>query len=247
LERNTPTLIIDPIILFREGLRRILYEAGFQPVWCSDSAPIGPIPALSDEVTPLLILGSPVEEAIVQVAAVKRIYPSCRLVLLLDEMSRNEFAAAFRCGLNTFVLRRTSCEALIGTLKLVLGGSTVLPSNLLDAFLEDREEPVAIRSIVPPEISCGEPASIALPLAHGLSARELAVLRWLRDGLPNKEIARRLGITEATVKVHVKALLRKARVKNRTQVAMWATRLEPKQVTQIPDHEYRTAKSPAGN
>jgi two-component system nitrate/nitrite response regulator NarL len=51
------------------------------------------------------------------------------------------------------------------------------------------------------------------------------VLEQLLNGLQNKEIARRLGITEATVKVHVKAILRKARVRNRTQVAMWASRL----------------------
>ena len=47
----------------------------------------------------------------------------------------------------------------------------------------------------------------------------------LREGQPNKEIARGLGITEATVKVHVKAILRKARVRNRTQVALWAAEL----------------------
>jgi two-component system nitrate/nitrite response regulator NarL len=69
--------------------------------------------------------------------------------------------------------------------------------------------------------------------ASGLSARELSVLHWLRDGLSNKEIARALGITEATVKVHVKAILRKVQVRNRTQVAMWASRLRIGQVPQI--------------
>ena len=49
------------------------------------------------------------------------------------------------------------------------------------------------------------------------------VLTGLREGLPNKQIARSLGIAEATVKVHVKAILRKARVRNRTQAAIWAS------------------------
>jgi two-component system nitrate/nitrite response regulator NarL len=48
------------------------------------------------------------------------------------------------------------------------------------------------------------------------------VLNCLRDGSPNKIIARKLDVTEATIKVHVKALLRKIGAANRTQAAMWA-------------------------
>jgi two-component system nitrate/nitrite response regulator NarL len=47
-------------------------------------------------------------------------------------------------------------------------------------------------------------------------------LRYLIEGDPNKTIARKIHITEATVKVHVKAILRKIRVHNRTQAAIWA-------------------------
>jgi two-component system, NarL family, nitrate/nitrite response regulator NarL len=54
------------------------------------------------------------------------------------------------------------------------------------------------------------------------SAREQCVLRGLVNGDPNKTIAREYGIAEAAVKVHVKALLRKLRVSNRTQAAIWA-------------------------
>jgi DNA-binding CsgD family transcriptional regulator len=54
------------------------------------------------------------------------------------------------------------------------------------------------------------------------SAREQCVLRGLVNGDSNKTIARKHGIAEATVKVHVKALLRKIRVSNRTQAAIWA-------------------------
>ena len=54
-----------------------------------------------------------------------------------------------------------------------------------------------------------------------LSVREVETLRSLVRGEPNKIISRRLGITEATVKVHVKAILRKLKVVNRTQAAIW--------------------------
>jgi two-component system nitrate/nitrite response regulator NarL len=227
MHSDIPTFIIDPVMLFREGLRRILYEAGFQPVWCGDAPPVGPIPTLSEEVSPLLVIGTEVEEAMVQIVQMKRLYPRARLVLLLDDPTQNQVVAAFRCGVNTIVLRRSSCEALIGTLRLVLDGATVLPSDLLDTLLDVREGTIAAnRDMIVPEIMRKDERPVAMLQSSGLSARELGVVRWLRDGMANKEIARVMGITEATVKVHVKAILRKTRVKNRTQVAMWASKLE---------------------
>jgi two-component system nitrate/nitrite response regulator NarL len=227
VHHNTPTLIIDPVMLFREGLRRILYEANFQPVWCSDRPPVGPLPALPEQVSALLIIGTEIEEAIVQIAEVKRLYPFCRVVLLLEPPARHQLAAALRCGVDTLVLRGSSCEALIGTLKLALDGVTVLPSELLETLLDVHDVPPHAPHTFPPESAyAGAVSSVLLPQrAVGLSAREISVLHRLRDGLSNKEIARGLGITEATVKVHVKAILRKAQVRNRTQVAMWAAKL----------------------
>jgi len=55
-----------------------------------------------------------------------------------------------------------------------------------------------------------------------LSRCEMLILRMLMEGASNKVIARRLVITESTVKVHMKAILRKLRLQNRTQAAIWA-------------------------
>jgi two-component system, NarL family, nitrate/nitrite response regulator NarL len=57
---------------------------------------------------------------------------------------------------------------------------------------------------------------------RSLSRRELVILRTLTEGASNKIIARKLVITESTVKVHMKAILRKLRLQNRTQAAIWA-------------------------
>jgi len=61
------------------------------------------------------------------------------------------------------------------------------------------------------------------PKRYGLSSREVQILTYLMDGASNKVIARKLDVAEATVKVHVKAILRKLGAANRTQAAMWAT------------------------
>ena len=61
-----------------------------------------------------------------------------------------------------------------------------------------------------------------------LSVREAQVLSHLREGATNKIIARQFDVTEATVKVHVKAILRKIGAANRTQAAMWASQHLPR-------------------
>lgn len=80
----------------------------------------------------------------------------------------------------------------------------------------------------PRDAICLPPAKegeIAAPAKLGeklLSAREVQILCCLADGYSNKQVARELDITEATVKVHVKTVLRKLRLMNRTQAAIWA-------------------------
>jgi DNA-binding NarL/FixJ family response regulator len=77
----------------------------------------------------------------------------------------------------------------------------------------------ASRAAAPPPLAMAEPSSIES--AH-LTPTELKVLQGVRSGLLNKQIAFDLGITEATVKAHMTALMRKLKVRNRTQVALAA-------------------------
>ena len=64
--------------------------------------------------------------------------------------------------------------------------------------------------------------ALSIRIPHGLTEREEQVLRGLVKGHSNKVIARNCGVAEATIKVHIKSLLRKLRVANRTQAAIWA-------------------------
>jgi two-component system nitrate/nitrite response regulator NarL len=66
-----------------------------------------------------------------------------------------------------------------------------------------------------------------------LSVRETQILSCLSQGAPNKAIARKLDLTEATIKVHVKAILRKIGAANRTQAAIWAAKHLPARVVAV--------------
>ena len=93
------------------------------------------------------------------------------------------------------------------------------PSNLLlHPRLADLRTAVAADIGLP----ANEQLMPGTDVARSLSRRELVILRTLTEGASNKIIARKLVITESTVKVHMKAILRKLRLQNRTQAAIWA-------------------------
>ena len=99
-------------------------------------------------------------------------------------------------------------KPFIKALELVMLGETVLPKAILPLILERKDEP--------------RPAKTPESFAPQLSRRERLILRHLAEGLANKVIASEIGIAQATVKVHVKSILTKIGVVNRTQAAIWA-------------------------
>ena len=87
-------------------------------------------------------------------------------------------------------------------------------SDSLRRFAKSTRDATAVAGIAPGRISS--------PNVHGLSERAVQILQCLVQGESNKMIANRLGIAEATVKVHMKSLLPKIGANNRTQAAIWA-------------------------
>jgi two-component system nitrate/nitrite response regulator NarL len=106
-----------------------------------------------------------------------------------------------------------SAEAFVRAIRLICSGERVFPSELT---LRSKSQPPS-RGTLPPRSD-----------ADRLSPSEREILSHLVEGHSNKGIARILGITEATVKVHLKSLLRKINVDNRTQAAVWALANLPK-------------------
>jgi two-component system, NarL family, nitrate/nitrite response regulator NarL len=86
---------------------------------------------------------------------------------------------------------------------------------MMSSFARD-PKPQASGQAAPARPQAPDPAS-------EFSNRELEILRGLRDGAPNKAIARKLDVAEVTVKLHVKSLLKKIGAENRTRAAIWAS------------------------
>lgn len=136
-------------------------------------------------------------------------FANARVVLLADQFDFDHVARAFRSGIDGYIVKELGCEALVQSLRLAVLGEKVFPSELARALTEN----------MPHAASAEWETRVA---QAGLSAREVEILRCVMTGMANKVISYELGICEATVKVHIKALLRKLRVTNRTQAAIWA-------------------------
>ena len=126
-------------------------------------------------------------------------------------------AAAWVAGANGFCLSNIKRDILIRSLELVMLGEAVLPFSVVLSAMDE------LAHHAPPKAaeSTWNVESSELK-GRKLSSREAEILIHLKEGAPNKVIARKLKLSEATVKVHVKAILKKVGAGNRTQAALWA-------------------------
>ena len=190
----------------RESLRRILIDQGFVVDAAESSCD-----DFSELMCDMIIVDAhDLEDGFQSCLKLHERYPNCRIVLMMDQYRIEDVARAFTSGaVDGYLVKAISCAPLAGALRLIAMGEKVLPSEVAESLTHS----------IPQILWSGQEMGISgLPLSN----REVEILRCLLDGDPNKVISRRLGIADATVKVHIKAILRKLRVQNRTQAAIWA-------------------------
>ncbi|MDF2095827.1 LuxR C-terminal-related transcriptional regulator [Aquibaculum arenosum] len=211
MEHSVELLLIDRNRLLREGLKRMLSGSNVAVTEeCADVAEAvqrdfsGWMPAivLMEWVGPEAERANPVGEILTR-------WPGARVIVFGDSLNKSEMVMALRAGASGYLLKSMSLDALIHSLRLVLVGEVVFPTELAGQLVK---EPL-------------QSSSASFSLNHldiDLSPREIQILRCLVAGQANKLIARELSITEGTVKVHIKRLLKKINARNRTQAAIWA-------------------------
>ena len=151
--------------------------------------------------------------------ALKDRYPETRIAVIADRFDLGFVKLARSAGIDGFCLSTNYRDVLIKSLELVMLGEAVLPTQVTTLLLDM----VPASAELNPQEKAGAQMQWSDPRLQKLSTRESQILHCLTDGAPNKVIARKLDVAEATVKVHVKAILRKIGAANRTQAAMWAT------------------------
>lgn len=194
--------------LFLEGLRCLLASTPYRverlaksltEIDCAGDGDAGPA---------LVILGMTAADSLDDVKRMRERLPDVRVVMLSGTADVEHFSACLAAGVDGYLLTDVSKEVLVECLQLVMLGESVFPTILSTWLLE--KGGLARRRA---------PADSDHPV---LSNRELEVLPLLIQGVSNKEIARQLGIADATVKIHVRRILKKINASNRTQAAVWA-------------------------
>ncbi len=214
--------------MVREGLKHVLSNTRYKvhPEDLSQGAVAQP---LSLGEAPLLLVVDAnlyVDDMAGAVQSLKSHYPDARIVVLTDDFDLDAMMSALQAGVDGYCLATIGCDALVKYLDLVMLGEVVFPSAVLLSALSASGKVPSVHPLASAEDAKPVPMARVAEAANlpgrNLSSREAEILRCLTQGAPNKVIARKLDVAEATVKVHIKAILRKIRVANRTQAAMWA-------------------------
>jgi two-component system, NarL family, nitrate/nitrite response regulator NarL len=216
----TTVLLCDNSLL-RSGLQSILRGGLFAPAVTASTADATQVQDVASGSALVLIDASQGTSRLLEVVRqVREQSPKARIVALADQFDLDLVRLGHQAGVDGFCSAASDPEVLIKSLELVMLGEPLIPLEVL-------------RSIADGAVACPQQSSHVhgseepnFPDLMGckLSVRETQILNCLRQGAPNKAIARRLEVTESTVKVHVKAIMRKIGVANRTQAAMWASK-----------------------
>jgi two-component system, NarL family, nitrate/nitrite response regulator NarL len=219
-----PTALICDNSLLRSGLQQMLAESLFVIADAPAAATPGRLHQFAPEPALVIIEASQTISRVLEIVRqVRERSPETRIVALADRFDLSFVRSGHEAGLDGFCLAASARDVLIKSLELIMLGESVLPFGILRSIMEEaapsREPPLRDNAMAERSLSDLK--------ACKLSARETEILGCLREGAPNKVIARKLEITEATIKVHVKAILRKIGASNRTQAAMWASQRLP--------------------
>lgn len=176
--------------------------------------------------------------------------PSASLIVVADEEAPDGVVCALRCGIEGFLSNHLSADLVLHALSFVLRGGTYFPKAALDRLRGASEltKEIPLDNIGGSRpIGSYEPAKRSHSRLDDLSERQRAILERLCRGEPNKSIGRALNLPESTVKVHVREIMRKLAVSNRTQVAVVASRMSTDVVWRPQDNSQevlRAALSP---
>jgi len=209
-------LLVDDQAMFREGLRLILSQhADFEIVGeaADGEAALASISALTPDIV-LMDLRMPKLGGVEATRRIHREWPGSKVIVLTTFEEDAEIFAAIRAGAAGFLLKDASSEKLSEAIRLAARGETWLQPSVATRLVAEFGRLEPRRNLARPT-----------PLVEPLSPREVDVLRSLSEGMSNKEIGSKLGISEGTVKNHLSQILAKLQVLDRTQAALRAREL----------------------
>lgn len=202
-------LLIDDHALFRIGLLELLERRGIEVIDAVGDCDVGL--RLAHDCAPdvvLLDLRMPGTGGLEVLKRMRADGNDRRVAMLTTSIDEPDVIASVQAGANGYLLKDMEPDDLVQALEEIVAGKTVVARELTDVLARAlRQEPSEPRK----QTSFSD-----------LTPREMEILGHLAAGKSNKAIARDLGISDGTVKLHVKAILRKLVVHSRVEAAVMA-------------------------
>ncbi len=208
---NERILLIDDHTLFRAGLRDLLTRRNIEVVADVGDGSEG-VKIASEQPLDIVLLDMrmPQMDGISVLKILKAAHPDLPVAMLTTSSDESDLVGALRNGAQGYLLKDMEPDELVVALREILAGKTIVAPDLAPVLAsavqsdgqvkkEEKEDPFAV-----------------------LTPREYEILTLLAEGQSNKVIARNLGISDGTVKLHVKAILRKLNISSRITAAVMA-------------------------
>ena len=222
--REIATVLICKNSLMSMGLTHLLSGSSFQVAAVIPNEASLSARSFKQAIDLFVLISNDLAEDVANtVSELKAHAPSARVVVFTDQFDGEFIRMALQAGADGFCDAQSDRRVLLASLNLIVLGEKMLPAAFVRAILNGGLEKLTPQHEQHEVMDSNTASATAAESAGKLSPREVEILRHLTQGSPNKVIARHLDVAEATVKVHIKAILRKIRVANRTQAAMWAT------------------------
>jgi DNA-binding NarL/FixJ family response regulator len=199
-------LIVDDHAIVRGGLSALLQTTEDLEV-VGEAADGLEATRLAADLKPdvvLMDLSMPNSDGVQATREVLAACPDTHVLVLTSLADQKWILDALEAGAEGYLLKHSEPEVIMSGIRSVVTGGSPLDPKAARLLLTNRRR--------------------AQPQSSPLTERETEVLEMVRDGLPNKIIARRLGISERTVKAHLTNVYQRLGVSDRTQAALWAQR-----------------------
>lgn len=166
----------------------------------------------------LFDLAMPGMQSVASLAAVRDVHPDLKVAVVSASSRRSDILSALTAGINGYVPKGLGATDLAEAVRAILNGAVYVPPSIAG-----RASPSEAETSAP---GAGDQNERRRTIEF-LTPRQREVLQLLVQGFSNKEIARKLKLGEGTVKIHMAALFRSLRVRNRQEAAAAGARLLP--------------------
>jgi len=227
---NERILLIDDHTLFRAGLRDLLTRRHIDVIADVGDGYEGIAIAAKESLDIVLLdMRMPQVDGISVLKILKDTHPDLPVAMLTTSSDESDLVGALRNGAQGYLLKDMEPDDLVLALREIVAGKTVVAPDL---------SPVLASAVQGDSLDNPEKDEKEDPFAV-LTPREFEILTLLAEGQSNKVIARNLGISDGTVKLHVKAILRKLNISSRITAAVMAVEhgLKKTPITMPPKRE----------